>query len=122
MSAGLLLLGHGAREALWAAPFRAVVERIQAAHAGVPVELAFLELMTPDLYSAANTLAQQGCQQVCIVPLFLGTGGHVRRELPLMVERVRTDHPDIRWTLGSAIGEHPGVIDAIASAAAESLA
>jgi sirohydrochlorin cobaltochelatase len=121
MSQGILLFGHGARDPLWATPFHAVAARIRALHPGVPVELAFLELMSPDLNGGADALVEAGCDAIGIVPLFLGTGGHVRGDLPRLLEHLRLRHPKVRWALQGAIGEHPDVINAIARAACESL-
>jgi sirohydrochlorin cobaltochelatase len=81
------------------------------------VALAYLELMTPDLPGAAASLAQAGCARVHIVPMFLGTGGHVRRDLPALVQQLRDRHSAIEWTLHAPIGERPSVIDAMAAAA-----
>ncbi|MBY0469050.1 MAG: CbiX/SirB N-terminal domain-containing protein, partial [Burkholderiaceae bacterium] len=64
-----------------------------------------------------GTLAEAGCTQVAIVPLFLGTGGHVRKDLPLLIEALRSAHPQVTWTLQPSIGEAPGVIEAMAAAA-----
>lgn len=118
---GLLLFGHGARDAAWADPFRAVADRVRALQPRLQVELAFLELMQPALPDAAATLVERGCRLVSVVPLFLGTGGHVRRDLPRLVDDLRTRHPDVQWSLQGAIGEHPAVIEAMARAACGSL-
>ena len=115
---GLLLFAHGARDAAWAAPFEAVLARVRASRPRVQVTLAFLELMQPDLPAAATQLLQHGCTQVDVVPLFLGTGGHVRRDVPLLLQRLQSEHPGTQWTLHDPIGEHPDVIEAIARAAA----
>jgi sirohydrochlorin cobaltochelatase len=114
---GLLLFAHGARDASWAAPFEAVLARVRAARPQVQVTLAFLELMEPDLAAAAAQLVQRGCTQIDVVPLFLGTGGHVRRDVPLLLQRLQSEHPGTQWTLHDPIGEHPDVIEAIARAA-----
>ena len=114
---GLLLLAHGARDAAWATPFEAVLARVRAQRPQVPVTLAFLELMHPDLASAAAQLVQRGCTRVDVVPLFLGTGGHVRRDVPRLLQRLQSEHPGTLWTLHDPIGEHPDVIEAIARAA-----
>jgi len=95
MSKGLILFAHGAREAAWAAPFEAVAARLRAQRPGVRVALAYLELMTPDLSGAAAALVQAGCTRVDIVPMFLGTGGHVRRDLPALVQTLRGLHRSI---------------------------
>jgi sirohydrochlorin cobaltochelatase len=54
---------------------------------------------------------------VDVVPLFLGAGGHVRKDLPELLARLQAAHPDVEWRLCPAIGEVPSVIDAMAHAA-----
>jgi sirohydrochlorin cobaltochelatase len=115
---GLLLFAHGARDAAWAAPFEAVLARVRAQRPDAQVALAFLELMRPDLATAAAQLVQHGCRRVDVVPLFLGTGGHVRRDIPQLLLQLQSQHPGTQWTLREPIGEHPHVIEAIALAAA----
>jgi sirohydrochlorin cobaltochelatase len=115
---GVLLLAHGARDAAWAAPFEAVLSRVRAQRPDAQVALAYLELMQPDLATAAAQLVQCGCRQIDVVPLFLGAGGHVRRDMPLQLQRLQSEHVGTRWTLHDPIGEHPDVIEAIARAVA----
>ena len=87
----------------------------------VEVELAFLEFMTPDLPHAAEQLVERGATRVEVLPLFLGAGGHVRRDLPAIVETLKRHHPDVMWHLHHAAGEAPVVIDALARAAIHAL-
>lgn len=121
MSRGVLLFGHGARDPLWATPFHAVAARVKAMHPEARVELAFLEFMSPDLNGGADALVDAGCSQIDIVPLFLGTGGHVRGDLPRLLDHLRLRYPKVQWTLQATVGEHRDVIDAIARVAGESL-
>jgi sirohydrochlorin cobaltochelatase len=114
---GLILFAHGARDAAWAAPFDAVAARVRAQRPQWHVALAYLELMAPDLAGAAAALMQAGCTRIHVVPMFLGSGGHVKRDLPLQVQRLREQHPGVQWSLHGAIGEHPDVIEAMAAAA-----
>lgn len=113
----LLLFAHGARDPRWAAPFEAIAGRIRAADSQRVVALAFLELMTPGLADAAAALVAGGADRIDIVPLFLGTGGHLRKDLPPLVEAVRAAHPGVAVRLHAAIGEHPDVAEAMARAA-----
>ena len=119
---GLLLFAHGARDPNWALPFEAVRRRVSELAPGIAVTLSFLEFMTPTLVEAGGTLAASGCTRVDIVPLFLGTGGHVRKDLPLLIEALRSTHPQVAWTLQPSIGEAFGVIEAMASAALQGTA
>src|SRR5690606_34264461 len=96
MKRGLLLFAHGARDPRWALPFEDVARRIRAADPGVPVALSFLEFMSPGLVEAGASLATLGCERVELLPLFLGAGGHVPKDLPLLLEQLRQAHPDVQ--------------------------
>ncbi len=119
---GLILFAHGARDPRWAAPFEAVAARLRASHPNVALRLAFLEFMTPSLGEAGAQLAAEGCQAVAVLPMFLGAGGHVRKDLPLLLDAMRAAHPAVTFTLQAAIGEIDSVVVAMADAAAALLA
>jgi sirohydrochlorin cobaltochelatase len=114
---GVLLFAHGARDSRWALPFEDVAERVRTRAPDVPVELAFLEFMTPGLVEAGHRLAGAGCERVEVVPLFLGAGGHVRKDIPALLAELEAAHPHIHWMLRPAIGELDSVIEAMAQAA-----
>ncbi len=117
MKRGLLLFAHGARDPNWALPFEAVVERIRGSAPEVAVALAYLDFMTPGIVDAGDSLAAAGCTRVEVVPLFLGAGGHVRKDLPLLVEHLRQAHPAVQWLLRRTVGEDEAVIAAMAQCA-----
>lgn len=114
---GLLLFAHGARDPNWAVPFEAVAGIARAQRPGMPVELAFLEFMTPSLREAGERLAAAGCNRVAVVPLFLGAGGHVRKDLPALLGELALAYPRVTWSLHPAIGEIDSVVNAMAQAA-----
>jgi sirohydrochlorin cobaltochelatase len=118
---GLILFAHGARDPRWATPFEAVAERVRAARPGAAVRLAYLEFMAPTLVEAGAELAAAGCRSVQVLPMFLGAGGHVRRDLPLLLDALRAAHPAVTFTLHGAVGELDSVADAMAEAAARTL-
>jgi len=111
---GILLFAHGARDPAWAQPFEKVEAGLRAARPDLEVRLAFLELMAPTLAEAAAQLVAAGCQWIDVVPLFLGTGGHVRRDLPTLLDQLRAQHgPLVNWNLQPPVGEAAGVIQAM---------
>ncbi len=116
---GLVLLAHGARDPAWAVPFEAVAHHVRLRSPATAVCLAFLELMRPGMDEAGAELAALGCTQVDVVPLFLGAGGHVRRDVPAQVERLRAAHAGVAWKLHIAVGETAHVIAALADSALE---
>jgi len=114
---GLLLFAHGARDAQWALPFEQVAQAVRAARPAQPVRLAFLEFMAPDIRTAATELAAAGCLQIDVLPLFLGAGGHVRKDLPPLLDELRARHGGVAFTLHPAVGETAALIAAMADIA-----
>ena len=114
---GLILFAHGARDPSWALPFEKVLREVAAHEPEVQVRLAYLEFMTPSLPAAGDQLANLGCTHVDVVPLFLGAGGHVRKDLPLLLADLKERHSHVHWCLRPAIGEIDSVVRAIAQAA-----
>lgn len=115
---GLLLFAHGARDPAWARPFERIAAQIAGARPELPLALAYLELMQPDIESAAESLCARGCTEIHIVPMFLGASGHVRRDVPPLVEQLQARHAGrCRFHLHEAIGEQASVIEAMASTA-----
>jgi len=114
---GLLLFAHGARDPQWARPFEAVAASCRTQRPQMPVVLGFLEFMSPGLVEAGRQLAAAGCTAVDVVPLFLGAGGHVRKDIPVLMAQLAETHPGVSWTLRPAVGEAPAVINAMAEVA-----
>jgi sirohydrochlorin cobaltochelatase len=111
-STGVVLFGHGARDPRWREPFEKLLSIVAASHGG-PVALAFLELMSPNLGDACKALVQRGARRIVVVPVFLGVGGHLRRDLPELVEAAQRDTP-VPIEVVPAIGEDADVVNAIA--------
>ena len=119
---GLLLFAHGARDARWSRPFEEVVARAHAAAPAVAVELAYLDFMRPGLLEAGERLAAGGCTHVDVVPLFLGAGGHVRKDVPELFAQLQRAHAAVTWRLQPPIGEAGPVLQAMADVALARLA
>ncbi|MFM2119009.1 MAG: hypothetical protein RL722_477 [Pseudomonadota bacterium] len=113
----VILFAHGARDPAWARPFEAIAAQMRAARPGTPVQLAFLELMEPRLPAAVADLVAQGASQIEVVPVFLGAGGHVKRDLPELLAQCRAAHAGLDIGATPAIGEAEVIVRAIAQAA-----
>jgi len=111
---GLLLFAHGARDPEWARPFEAIRDRIRAQRPELPVALAYLEVMSPSLEAGIDDLAAQGASSIMVFPLFMAQGGHLKQDLPRILDDVRKRRPHLPIALENAIGEVPALLDAIA--------
>ena len=116
MTTALILFAHGARDPEWANPMRRVQAAIRQRVSDMPVELAFLEFLTPNLPDAAATLVAQGCDKIVVMPMFIARGGHLKNDLPGIIEVLRSTYPNVDFSLGGAIGEDESVIQAMAMA------
>jgi sirohydrochlorin cobaltochelatase len=114
MKRATILFGHGARDPEWARPMQRLADAILLAEPDTAVFTAFLEFMTPSLPQAAEQAVQAGATTLIVVPVFLAQSGHVQRDVPLMLERIREQHSGVQIELRAALGEAQVVIDAMA--------
>ena len=110
---GIILFGHGARDARWREPFDRLASLWRAQHPQVLVELAFLELMQPNLEEAIGSHLAAGASEVVVVPVFFGQGGHLRNDFPTLLNECQEKFPDIALSATSAVGEDEAVLQAI---------
>lgn len=101
----IILFAHGARDPEWAAPFRRIAERLREARPNLPVQLAFLELMQPELADTVAGMAADGITRITLVPLFLAQGGHLKEDLPRLLNEIRRNHPGVTIDVTQAIGD-----------------
>ena len=111
---GLVLFAHGARDPEWARPFEAIRDRVRAQRPEYPIALAYLEIMAPRLDEAIDAVVAEGASSITVFPLFMAQGGHLRHDLPRMLEPIRARHAHIPIGLEAAIGEVPELLEAIA--------
>jgi sirohydrochlorin cobaltochelatase len=116
MTTALILFAHGARDPEWANPMRRVQAAIRLRVSDMPVELAFLEFLTPSLPDAVANLVKQGADKIVVMPMFIARGGHLKNDLPGIIEVLRSTYPNVDFSLGGAIGEDESVIQAMAMA------
>ncbi len=111
---GIVLFAHGARDPDWARPFEAIRDCVRKQRPEYPIELAYLEVMSPTLEDAIESLVREGASAVTVFPLFMAQGGHLKQDLPRMLSAIRAAHPHIPIRLESAIGDVPEIVEAIA--------
>jgi sirohydrochlorin cobaltochelatase len=118
MTTGIILFAHGSRSPNWAEPFERMQQRVAAQRPDARVALAYLELMSPNLHDAIDALVAQAVECISIVPLFLAAGGHLKSDLPRLVDEAVERHPRLRVRVLPPIGESEAMLQAIADWAA----
>lgn len=117
MKTALILFAHGARDPAWADPMRRVQTAIRQRLDGVAVELAFLEFIAPTLTDCVTSLVGQGARRILVLPMFIAQGGHLKKDLPELLQKLRSTHENVEFSLVGAVGEQEIVVQAMAEAA-----
>lgn len=110
---GLILFGHGARDIRWREPFDKLATLWKASNPQTPVEVSFLELMEPNLSGAVEKLQQLGVDEIKVIPVFFGQGGHLRQDFPVLLEECKAKFPELKLSATAAVGENLEVLQAI---------
>lgn len=121
MTTGLLVLGHGSRDAGANTDFEALVADYRAAHPELDVAHGYVELAEPPFAVAIQQLARR-CDHVVVLPLFLFAAGHVKNDLPLALHQARRDFPRVRFTAAPSLGVHLGLVELALDRVREALA
>lgn len=109
-----ILFGHGSRDPVWRVPIDTVAQRMLAIDPTCCVRCAFLEITAPDLASTTAELVTLGIRSITIVPMFLGVGRHAREDLPVLVEQLQRDYPQVGFRLQPSVGEDARVVELLA--------
>ena len=82
MTTGIMVCGHGSRDAGAVAEFERLSVAIRERAGGIPVEYGFLEFATPVIKDGLGKLAEQGVTDVLAVPGMLFAAGHAKNDIP----------------------------------------
>ncbi|MFH8606199.1 sirohydrochlorin chelatase [Streptomyces sp. NPDC018029] len=102
----LVLVAHGSRDPRALTTVTALAERIREQRPGLAVRLGHIELNEPLL---TETLAAQRSGSAVLVPLLLGRGQHVKRDVPAAA--AGAPHLDTR--VAAPLGPHPLLAEAL---------
>jgi len=111
----LILFAHGSRDPEWASPLQRVCASVRAQAPALRVELAFLEFIAPSLHESALSLVAEGVDRIVVLPMFIAQGGHLKRDLPLLLDELRAQHPQTSFEQAAALGDADSIVQAIAA-------
>ena len=111
----LLIAAHGTRDPAGVAACHALVDRVRGMLPGVRVAVAFVELVEPGITDALRELLLAGgpAPEAVVVPLMLGTGGHVQGDIPEAVATAQQEVPEARLGYAGPLGADPRLVSAV---------
>ena len=112
MTAPLLVVGHGTRDAAGVAGFLDFVKRLQG-RCEADVDGGFIELSRPPLADAVTGLWERGHRHVVALPLVLVAAGHGKGDVPGALNREKERHPGLTYRYGRPLGPHPTLLSLV---------
>ncbi|MGW7606847.1 sirohydrochlorin chelatase [Streptomyces sp. NPDC054766] len=103
----LVLAAHGSRDPRALATVRTLIERVRELRPHLSVRLGHIELNEPLLRDTLASLA--GKEDAVLVPLLLGRGYHVRRDIPGTAAAV----PGLNTRVAAPLGPHPLLVETL---------
>jgi sirohydrochlorin cobaltochelatase len=99
-----ILLAHGSPDPRWRETFE---QGLATMRPGLNNEtsLAYMEMATPSLADIVAYEHSRGVREFAIVPLFFATGRHLRIDVPLQIEALRSNFAGIDIQMHEPVGK-----------------
>jgi sirohydrochlorin cobaltochelatase len=110
MGDALLLVFHGSRDP----EGNSGVETLRAdveTRVGLPVVAGHLEYAAPLVANAIEEMVARGFRGIVAVPVLLGAAGHVKNDIPRLIEEARRRHPGVRFETTTHLGTHDAILE-----------
>ena len=118
---GVMVCGHGSRDAGAVAEFATVAEGLRQRLPDYPVEYGYLEFATPIIRTGLDRLREQGVDHILAVPGMLFAAGHAKNDIPSVLNTYAAGHDGLRIDYGRELGIDPRMIRAAGDRVRESL-
>ena len=97
---GVMVCGHGSRDVEAITEFQSVAAGIAKRLPQYPVASGFLEFAKPIIREGLDKLRLQGADQILAVPGMLFAAGHVKNDIPSVLNTYAAQHPGLRIDYG----------------------
>lgn len=118
---GVMVCGHGSRDEGAVREFAQFAEGLRKLMPETPVEYGYLEFATPIIRDGLDKLREQGVTRVLAVPGMLFAAGHVKNDIPSVLNTYAAKHEGFTIELGKELGIDPKMIRAAGARIQEAL-
>ncbi|MFJ7999123.1 sirohydrochlorin chelatase [Streptomyces sp. NPDC096310] len=103
----LVVVAHGSRDPRALRTVTTLLDRVRELRPGVDVRLGHIEIEEPLL---SDTLASLATGRAVLVPLLLGRGVHIKRDLPAFAAAAA---PRLECRVAASLGPHPLLVETL---------
>jgi sirohydrochlorin cobaltochelatase len=111
---GVLICGHGSRDAEAIGEFELLVAAVRSCLPEFDVAAGYLEFARPTIQEGLATLAARGAQRILAIPGMLFAASHVKNDLPWEINSFSADNPGVEVRLGRDLAIDPRLLRAAA--------
>src|SRR5262250_799688 len=97
---GVMVCGHGSRDGDLTGEFAGVADGLARRLPHYPVASGFLEFARPIIRDGLDKLRAQGVERILAVPGMLFAAGHVKNDIPSVLNEYAARHPETRIDYG----------------------
>ncbi len=101
---GVMLCGHGSRDSDAIREFQAFTQGVEDRLPQYDVECGFLEFAQPVIGDGLDALRARGNTEILAVPGMLFAAGHVKNDVPSVLNTYAARHPDVEIRFGRDLG------------------
>ncbi|TSI03051.1 sirohydrochlorin chelatase [Lysinibacillus sp. BW-2-10] len=76
-------------------------------------EICFLELAEPSILQGVTACVEKGATNIAVIPILLLSANHAKQDIPLEIEKAKTNYPFVSFSIGSPLGIHEKLIDSL---------
>jgi sirohydrochlorin cobaltochelatase len=118
---GVMVCGHGSRDEGAVTQFARVADGLRKLMPDTPVEYGYLEFATPIIRNGLDKLRDQGVTRILAVPGMLFAAGHVKNDIPSVLNTYAAQNEDVTIELGKELGIDPKMMHAAGARIQEAL-
>jgi sirohydrochlorin cobaltochelatase len=119
---GIMVCGHGSRDVDAVTEFQSVANGIRDRLPQYDVDSGFLEFATPIIRERLDALRERGNKRIIAIPGMLFAAGHVKNDLPSVINTYGAQHPELEITYGRDLGMDMKLIRAAGDRIREAMA
>lgn len=109
----ILYVGHGTRSKKGAEEAKQFLERVINEVECEIQEFSFLELTEPFIAEGFTRCVERGATSICVVPVFLLSAGHIKKDIPEAMEPLLVRYPNIHVEMADPFGVREDLLDAM---------
>ena len=109
----LLLIAHGSNRQYSNDEIRSLTDRLRSkieTHFD-HIDCVFLELTKPSIADGIQRCAEDGVDEIVLLPYFLAAGKHIAEDIPGIVAEQRNYYPHINMRICDYVGKQPEMED-----------